>query len=218
MSRLNELIVGIVFFASMSVLGYFTIVKGDLFDDREFYLATVVFENVEGLQKGDKILVNGVDSGVVSSMELREDNHVLVHIKFFRRFKIYSNYQILLKNRSALGGRMISIFPGSPEVGEKSFDLVEDYENLHGNTVGDPLAMVAELIQKNKGNITSTIENIRDITGKINSGRGTLGKLINDDKIHRDTGQMLEEIQDTIEDVREQAPITSFIRAALTAF
>ncbi len=218
MSKINELIVGIVFFASMSVLGYFTVVKGDLFDDREFYLAKIVFENVEGLKEGDKILVNGVDSGVISKIELREDNNVLVYAKFFRRFKLYENYKILLKNRSALGGRIVVLFPGKPRLKEKSFELVENYENLRGSTIGDPFSIVAELIQDNRDNISMTIDNIRAITGKINSGRGTLGKLINDDKMHRETGKVLEEIQDTIEDVREQAPITSFIRAALTAF
>ena len=58
----------------------------------------------------------------------------------------------------------------------------------------------------------------REISDKINYGQGTIGKLINKDNIHAQTDQLVKELRETIEDAREQAPITSFIKAALTAF
>ena len=42
--------------------------------------------------------------------------------------------------------------------------------------------------------------------------------MINEDTIHADTGKLIKELRDAVEDSREQAPVTSFIRAALTAF
>ncbi len=218
MTRINELVVGIVFFAAMIVLGYFTIIKGDFFDSRQYYPATIIFEDVEGLEVGDKVLVNGVDAGVVLKLQLLEDNRVKIFVNLFRKFNLYSNYKILLKNQTALGGRVVVVFPGKAEVENQYFDLVYNYENLKGTTVGDPLTMVAQLIDDNRENLSAAIKNIRDFTDKINRGKGTLGKLINDDTIHSETSKMISELRDTIEDSREQAPITSFIRAALTAF
>jgi len=218
MSKINELVVGIVFFAAMIVLGYFTIIKGDFFDTREYYPVSIIFDDVEGLESGDRVLVNGVSAGVVLNMKLLDDNRVKVFANFHRRFNLYRNYRILLKNQTALGGRMIVVYPGKSQINEEYFDIVDNYENLKGTTVGDPLTMVAELIDENKENISVAIRNIRDFTDKINRGKGTLGKLINDDTIHTDTSKMISELRDTIEDSREQAPITSFIRAALTAF
>ena len=74
------------------------------------------------------------------------------------------------------------------------------------------------LIEDNRENIHDSIRNIRDITAKINRGQGTVAKLINEDRIYSQTDELVKELRETIEDAREQAPITSFIRAALTAF
>ncbi len=218
MSRFSEFIVGLVFFGAMAILGYFTIIKGDIFDTREYYSASVIFQEVENLELGNKVLVNGVESGTVISINLQTDNTVRVGLSLYNRFLMYENYEILLKNQTALGGRVITVYPGWPESGGVSFGAVDDFSNLKGATIGDPIAKISRLIDDNRDNLKATIQNIRDFTDKINSGRGTLGKLINDDTIHSDTTKLIGELRDTIEDSREQAPITSFIRAALTAF
>ena len=98
-------------------------------------------------------------------------------------------------------------------------------QELQGESAGDPVAGIAELISENRGNVRETIENVRDITRKINEGRGTLGLLVNDDELHRnantlvtDAQTVVKELRESLEDTREQAPVTSFVRAALTAF
>ncbi len=74
-------------------------------------------------------------------------------------------------------------------------------------------------------NVRITLENLRDITDKVNKGQGTLGILINDDELHRNASTLLSdaqivvrEVREGLEDTREQAPVNSFVRAALTAF
>jgi len=62
------------------------------------------------------------------------------------------------------------------------------------------------------------IRNLRSFSEKLNSGQGTLSKLLTDDKIANQASDLLEQLRDTIEDAREQAPVTSFIKAALMAF
>ena len=81
------------------------------------------------------------------------------------------------------------------------------------------------MISENRRNVRETIENIRSITGKINNGNGTLGLLVNDDELHAnantlvtDAQTVVNELRESLEDTREQAPVTSFVRAALTAF
>jgi phospholipid/cholesterol/gamma-HCH transport system substrate-binding protein len=218
MTKLNEFVVGMVFFFAMGVLGYYTIVRGDLFDTREFYYSTVIFEDVEGLAIGDKVLVNGVESGTVTAIELLTDGKVIVSLKLYRFFSLYENYKILLKNQSALGGRVISVNPGAAEVNGEIFETVESMKNLTGLTIGDPLTKISEVIDENREDLRTAIRNISEFTEKINKGQGTIGKLVNEDTIHKDADSLINELRDTIEDSREQAPVTSFIRAALTAF
>ncbi len=218
MTRFNEFLVGLVFMAAMAVLGYFTILRGDLLERKEYFPVSIIFEDVEGLITGDKVLISGVVSGTVETIDLMDDSRVLVKAALFRRFNLYENYRIALKNQSALGGKIIMIYPGAPEVDGVYYSRVEDTGVLDGYTIGDPIAKISELIDENRENIAVTLQNIREFTDKINSGKGTLGKLINEDTIHADTGKLIKELRDAVEDSREQAPVTSFIRAALTAF
>jgi phospholipid/cholesterol/gamma-HCH transport system substrate-binding protein len=158
--------------------------------------------------------------------------------------QIYENYEATIKNESLLSGRIISLDPGSkyakdpaslemdPVQGE--FQMIGKYERdadagkslpLRGKVTEDPLVSLSELIAENRGDIRKTFANIAAITTKINSGEGTLGRLINENEMHRnvnttltDAQIVLRELREGLEDFREQAPVTSFIRAALSAF
>jgi len=164
------------------------------------------------------VLVNGVESGTVDSIELMSDSKVLVGLKMYRRFSLYENYRILLKNQTAIGGRIIVFYPGEYSRAGVLYETLDTYKNLHGITIGDPLTKTSEVIDENRDDLRVGIQNFREFSEKINSGEGTIGKLVNEDSIHKDTGKLINELRDTIEDAREQAPVTSFIRAALTAF
>jgi len=218
MKRFSEFIVGVVFIAAMVTLGYFTIIRGELFSDKEYYELTVIFPDVESLSIGNKVLVNGVESGTVESIELMSDARVIVTMKMFQHFALYENYRIILKNQTAIGGRIIVIYPGEFKREGVLYEPIESYKNLHGITIGDPLSKISEVIDENRGDLREAIINLREFSEKINKGEGTIAKLVNEDKIHKDTGKLIEELRETIEDSREQAPVTSFIRAALTAF
>ena len=215
----NEIAVGILFFIALSVLGYFTIImKEDLFESRTYYHITIIFPNIEGLGRSDRVKINGVDSGIVEHVKLLESNNVLVGVKMYNQFTLYENYRIKIKNETALGGKYISIDPGVRFKDNKHYAVVENRENLKGESVGDLFGAISELIAENRENIYKSIKNIKEITSKINKGQGTIGKLVNENKVHDDADDLITEVRETVEDSREQAPITSFIRAALLAF
>jgi phospholipid/cholesterol/gamma-HCH transport system substrate-binding protein len=218
MKRINEFMVGIVFVAAMTVLVYFTIVRGEFFSKKEYYEMSVIFSDVESLAVGNKVLVNGVEAGTVESIELMPDAKVLVIMKMFKKFTLYENYKILLKNQTAIGGRIIVIYPGEAAIENIAYETVDTVKNLHGSTIGDPISKISEVIDENREDLRIAIRNFREFSEKINKGEGTIAKLVNEGTIHDDTGKLIQELRDTIEDSREQAPVTSFIRAALTAF
>lgn len=215
----QEIAVGIVVIIALTILGYFTIIMGgEIIDLHTYYPMTVVFKDVEGLSKDDKVRVNGVLSGYVVNTELR-DNNVIVTLKLYNHFTLYENYEIMIRNETALAGKYVSINPGAPmDENGKHYAVITTRENLVGTAVTDPFTLLSRLIADNRGNVNATVKNLRDITDKINSGKGTLGKIINEDTVHGQATDLIKQLQDTIEDTREQAPITSFLRAALTAF
>ena len=213
-----EIAVGIVFVIAMSILGYYTIImQNDIISQRETYGISAIFPTIEGLKLKSNVMVNGVVSGVVEDINLHE-HQVKVNLRMYNKFTMYENYAIVIKSESALGGKGVSIFPGLPidEAGI-SYKEITYKENLKGG-IEDPLSSISKILDENRNDIRMTISNLQQITAKINSGRGTLGKLLNDDSIHADTNKLVKELREAVEDSREQAPVTSFIRAALTAF
>ncbi len=215
----NEIAVGLFFFLALLILGYFTVVmSGDIFETRQYYRMTVVFPSVEGLDNTSKVKVNGVLSGFVEEVLLMPDNNVLVKLKMYHKFMLYENYKIKVRYETMLGGRFVGIDPGNAIKDGKRFAIVESRANLKGDSMIDALAELSDLIAENRVNVYKTIKNIAEITTKINSGKGTLGKLVNENKVYNNADDLIKELRETMEDAREQAPITSFIRAALLAF
>ncbi|MBN1533566.1 MAG: MCE family protein [Spirochaetes bacterium] len=213
-----EIPVGIVFLLAMGVLGYYTIIMSkEVFRQEETYPMVVMFSNVEGLKENATVKVNGVASGSVESVALA-GHQVKVSLRLYQRFPLYENYAITIKNETALGVKGVSIFPGYPsDTAGRTYRQLAWNETLEGK-LEDPFESFTRMVEENRDNIRVTMLNLRQITEKINAGQGTLGKLINDDGVHSDTNKLVKELREAVEDSREQAPVTSFIRAALTAF
>ena len=213
-----EFLTGIVFFAAVSILVYYTVLAGKkTIMPENTWQMTVYFEDALGLQKESKVMVNGVYSGNVSAISLN-DNLVQVDFAMFNRFSLYADYRIYVANESAIGGKQVRIYPGGKEdKNGKISEFIASDVRLVGNT-RDPFDSISNVIDDNRDNIRVTVRNLRSFSEKLNSNQGTISKLLTDDKIANQTSDLLEQIRDTIEDLREQAPVTSFIRAALTAF
>ncbi|RHX79132.1 MCE family protein [Leptospira yasudae] len=249
MSSLRYLLVGVIFTAAIAVVGYFTIVTegGPVKKRGEFMKVT--FRNAEGIKVGNKVTVQGVPFGYVSSIRLIQidengaevqegetgiGTRVEITMLLREKIRLYDNYDIIIKNESLLTGRVISIDPGttdpeSERLKKRSTPVTMiDYKSagaLKGRVLQDPLVSLSELISENRGDIRKTFSNIADITTKINTGDGSLGRLINNDDVHKnvntvltDAQIVLRELREGLEDTREQTPVTSFIRAALSAF
>jgi phospholipid/cholesterol/gamma-HCH transport system substrate-binding protein len=79
------------------------------------------------------------------------------------------------------------------------------------------LDQISTLIRENRGNVSDSLGNIRDLTaklqtsadnlnaisGKIASGQGTIGKLVNDDKAYNDVISTLDSIQGGVQNLSE---------------
>ncbi|MDX1958819.1 MAG: MlaD family protein [Leptospiraceae bacterium] len=251
MHKLQYFAVGVLFFGALSVVAYFTILTEGGPLKKELHTMKIYFPNSEGIKLGSKVTVQGVPFGYVSKVELvqmDESEKVLtdgtlgaktaveITVVIKNPIKLYENYSMKIRNESLLSGRVIAIDPGSSSPTKedakkgilssvKSIDPTDGKIKIKGKTSDDPLVSLSELIAENRSDIRKTISNISEITGKINSGNGTLGKLINNDEVHAnvnttltDAQIVLRELREGLEDTREQAPVTSFIRSALAAF
>lgn len=67
-------------------------------------------------------------------------------------------------------------------------------------------------------NIENSMENLNQVSEKINSGEGTLGKLVNDDSLYVETKKMIKDVRMTVDDLRETSPIVTFSSIYFGAF
>jgi len=77
-------------------------------------------------------------------------------------------------------------------------------------------AGLKEMVQDNKGKVNDIVANLDDITTKINTGEGSLGKLVNDEKLYDEAEKTLRKVQKAAEGIEEQTPIT--ILSAIAGF
>ncbi|GIX41652.1 MAG: ABC transporter substrate-binding protein [Leptospiraceae bacterium] len=202
----------------------------------------------------DLVSVDENNIPVPDSSPKRVKQRVAIVVELKKDIVFYENYSISLKNESILSGKVVAIDPGNSEpingyypkrlnvkwyssselerLGRSAIKLnIKDINNgntdivLSGINAGDPIAGLSELISENRENVKRTIQNIAEITDKINNGQGTVGQLINDSQLHENANTLVSdakivvrEMRESLEDTREQAPVTSFIRILLTSF
>jgi len=179
-----EVLVGTFMFVALLSLCVFTIVLSRENVFKQTYPFEVVFNDVMGLRDGDNVVMRGMTVGKVKAMMLHGEG-VRVVAALQRPVYLRKGYQIDVIISSVLGGRYLQIYEGTAGAEPIAPNAV-----IQGQTPKDIMALVADVAS-----------DLKDITGKINSGQGTMGKLLNDDALYNDARASLanlNEISDKI--------------------
>ena len=67
-------------------------------------------------------------------------------------------------------------------------------------------------------NLKETMANIKIVTNRLKKGEGTIGKLLADETLYKEIRRVVKNFSDSLEDTREQAPITTFTGLLFKAF
>jgi phospholipid/cholesterol/gamma-HCH transport system substrate-binding protein len=178
-----EVLVGTFMFVALLSLCVFTIVLSRENVFRKTYPFEVVFTDVMGLRDGDSVMMRGMMVGKVKEMVLQDDG-VRVVTALQRPIHLKKDYAIDVVFSSVLGGRYLQISEGNPALEPLAPDAV-----VKGREPKDVMALVS-----------AVAADLKDITGKINSGQGTLGKLLNDDTLYNDTRDVVNEVKMAVKD------------------
>lgn len=128
--RKAEVLVGITVTLALLIL-LFGVIWGkgiDIFSRRVNF--TVRFEDVQGLEKGDPVLVRGIKQGEVERIVLRA-KYAEVRLWLRENIPIYSDLRIAVEMKELLGGKQITIDPG------KSGQPVDFHQPFYGETRGN---------------------------------------------------------------------------------
>lgn len=178
-----EVIVGTFMFVALLSLCVFTIILSRENVFRKSYPFEVLFSDVIGLRDGDNVVIRGMTIGKVKSMQLTDDG-VRVVAALRREVRLKMDYKIEVIIASVLGGRYLQIDEGSGEA-----EPLPPGEIVRGRMPNDIMALVSDVAA-----------DLKDITGKINSGKGTLGKLVNDEALYNDARDVVNEFKSAVKD------------------
>jgi phospholipid/cholesterol/gamma-HCH transport system substrate-binding protein len=210
------MVVGAVFLAALGLTAFGTIaVSGlDVLTPQERWY--VEMKDLNGLQEGDEVRLLGHRQGSVHSIRIDiaggGEFPITVALKMREGTPIFKDYTIQVRDKSALGGKVLAIDPGKPGAGEA------DVRNLRGdptstdvmsgiaNVLGD-FQKISEKVAAGEGtlgriivheelynDLKATSKSLRVIADRLKSGEGTLGRLLVEEEIYRNLRDVAEKL------------------------
>ncbi|BBE16040.1 ABC transporter, permease component [Aquipluma nitroreducens] len=151
------------------------------------YKLTTTFYNVSGLQVGNNIRFSGIVIGTVDNIAIINDSTVRVDMLIkqeVRRF-IKSDSEVAIGSEGLIGDRLVIISQGSFDAPlAREGEQLESVEPVETDAIMSSLKVTAE-------NAEVITQELAEIMAKINSGTGTLGRLIQDTTIARNLNQTI---------------------------
>jgi phospholipid/cholesterol/gamma-HCH transport system substrate-binding protein len=143
------------------------------------------FNQVEGLKPGAPVRLSGYDIGNVSSISFASDASARVEVKMridnaLKHF-VRLNSSAAIETEGLVGKKIVTITPGSPDAAE-----VSDGGTIMAKNPINVSAIIEET-QALMGNIKNLTKDFSEIFAKINQGKGTIGKLVNDNELYKST-------------------------------
>ncbi len=88
---------------------------------------SAIFENVSGLNIGDKVKLSGIDIGKITNFELEKDAfEVRIEFDVDKNLKLPDDSSAIISSASLFGGKFLDIIPGTSDVFLKNNSTIYD--------------------------------------------------------------------------------------------
>ena len=223
--------VGLFFLLGLALtwVTFQTLNGGKVFRDPGYTLIAG-FESLRELKKGDEVRMAGVVIGAVEETRLAGRRAEAV-LRIDPKVEIKNDATASIVMAGLIGTNYIGIDLGSPDAAplrdgaEVKTAVTPDLNSIMtdigalGKKLDSALGSIStavngdgkspglfqkidKLVSDNGENVTATVANIRQVSDKLNKNEGSLGKLINDPKLHDDLVATVAEIKGAATDAR----------------
>lgn len=210
--------VGVFIMATLAILltGIFIIGSKQFFLHSTYRIETH-FQNVVGLQEGADVRVGGIHVGTIKSIILptKPTGQVTVVMEMQRNTRgvVNRGSTASIQSEGLLGDKYVEVSFGQEGAGQLR----------NGDTIqSQPPIQIAELIGKASeilGNADSAVRNLdaissdfQSVASKINSGKGTVGALVNDRSMYQKANAAVSNFQDDTEALKHSFLLRGFFR------
>lgn len=181
----------------------------------------VVFNKVQGLKPGTPVTISGMEVGNVKSLWLNSQSRVELRIEVLQKYRenIRQDSQATIA-MALIGGKTVEITVGSP--GKPSLpagstipslepkeitDLLKEID-LKGSLkkideVLDNLKSITRKLDDPKGSLFRTLGNLEFVTSQFKNGRGNVGAILQDKKMHGEVNAAIAQARRSLSNVEE---------------
>ena len=158
------------------------------------------FKNVSGLQVGNNVRFAGINVGVVEDISIVNDSTVRVDLTLNDDVKkfIKTDSKLSIGSDGLMGDKLVVIAPG----GIKSTTPVREGGQLASVNPVDVDRIIKKLT-KVADNAADLTDGLASIVNKVNNGKGSIGRLLNNDKLSRDLEGTVKQAKTTIANVHQ---------------
>jgi len=212
---------------------------GFAFFKRGFHVSAL-FKNVQELKAGDPVKMAGVRIGRVESIRLTNDVvEVTMNLnkELEEKGQVRTDSKATVKFTGLMGQNFIALDFGTPngarvldgailqvveqpdlsQIMAKLDNVATGVENItksfSGEKIDNLLGPFTDFLKQNKDNLALMIGNMKTVSDNIAKGKGTVGKLINDDALYISALNTVSNLQGTATNIEKLA---SDARAVLT--
>jgi phospholipid/cholesterol/gamma-HCH transport system substrate-binding protein len=159
-----------------------------------------LFKNVNGLQVGNNARFAGINVGVVQDIQIKNDTSVNVVLTLNSDVKkfIKKDAKLSIGSDGLMGDKLVVISPG----GGTSNEEVNNGEQLAAVNPMD-VDKIMNKFTKIADNAGDLVEGLASIVNKVNSGQGSIGRLLNNDKMARNMENTVKQAQTTMANVHK---------------
>lgn len=158
------------------------------------------FKNVSGLKTGSLVRFAGINVGTVNDITIMNDTAVKITMKVkenVRKF-IKQDAKLSIGSDGLMGDKLVTIVAGKNEM------IVENNQEL---AVVNPIEMqdIIAKVQSITEGADVLVGNLAGISGKINSGQGSFGRLLSSDKLAKNLENTIEKTGSTVASINKAA-------------
>lgn len=180
----NEVIVGLSILVAIVILVFGYIYLREIPVRRQGFEVNVLFDNVTGLELGDKVSISGLNVGRVQNLQLlRNKNKVNVRIWLSGKIPYPNDSRAAIRSIGMIGEKYVDLMLGSSPVGLQEGDTIpglyiDDLADAGGsvknlmersNTLLAKLNTVLDtsIARQAQASLSETLQNIEGITGLV---------------------------------------------------
>jgi phospholipid/cholesterol/gamma-HCH transport system substrate-binding protein len=187
-----------------------------------------LFKNVQALKRDDKVKMAGVPIGTVTDITLTTNGfaEVTMTVQTNADVRVDSKASIqftglMAQNFVAISfgedthraedGMLLQVIeqPDFSEIMAKVDNVATGVENLtrsfSGEKIDNLIGPFTDFIKNNQTNLGATIANIKTTTERIVQGKGTIGKLINEDTLYVTAMGAVSNLEETATNIQDLA-------------